>query len=136
MRSWPVPDPGQNLRQGERRLTLPQRDLMRRLAAANYGELCIKGSDHRVYEALQRRGYAESKVEGWGKLTYVGFREALARSSRSWPRFERDGSPFGHRDGSFLITCPACGAGVGSRDQVRWVCDDGHVIYPKENPHA
>jgi hypothetical protein len=55
-----------------------------------------------------------------------------SRSEVLLHRPKRNGFRFGARDGSLLITCPACGAWVGSRDGERWYCDDGHVIYPKE----
>lgn len=44
-------------------------------------------------------------------------------------RFFRNDFPFGHRQGAVLVTCPACGAWVGSRDGgATWRCDDGHVV--------
>jgi len=59
-------------------LTAPQREFLRRLAAADYGEFYIKGSaDHRVYRSLQDKGCVEMLSGGWGKITPLG-REAVA----------------------------------------------------------
>lgn len=54
-------------------LTGPQREFLQRLAAADYGELYIKGSaDHRVYRALRDKGCVEYRSGGWGKITPLG----------------------------------------------------------------
>ncbi len=54
-------------------LTAPQRDMLKRLAAARYGELFIRGAGFRTYDALGKRGLVERyPLGGWGKITPEG----------------------------------------------------------------
>lgn len=69
-------------------MTSAQWTMLEALAAADYGELFIRGRGRRTYETLASNGYVEPHLpEGWGKITAEG------RERVRWGRSMRRSMP-------------------------------------------